>query len=284
MKMTGLFFRVAQLSTLSLCLAAAADAQVRFVDRMQQPPASRWDVAIRNANSGLVHISRRMPNIASHHDAARANGAALRSDPSLAISTAPAHDARLAMPHWTSSFEADDVEYPFTVVGSDPSQGKTITIPTVIIPYRLIFPDGHILDATTDIVDGMTPLNGVVNSPIFKAVPWSAGHTQLGVTQWGHAVMRANFWSSIRGDDSQGDGYHVLLAPPVIAPVQAITVPTGFATTAIDSAGTRVGFVDLEWLSNTTNNLTATLGIPPQALTIHLMSAIEALDLTGNPG
>ena len=281
MKMTGLFFKVAQLSILSLCLAAAAGAQVRFVDGMQQPPASRWDAAISNMNSGLVHISRRMPNIASRHDAALANRATSQRDAIPATSTAPAHDAGLAMPHWTSSFEAGDVEYPFTVVGSDPSQGKTTTIPTVIIPYRLIFPDGHILDASTDIVDGVTPLAGVVNSPIFKAVPWSAGHTQLGVTQWGDAVMQANFWSSIRADDSQGDGYHVLLAPPVIAPVQVITVPAGFATTVLDSAGTRVGFVDEGWLTNLTDSLTSSLGIPPQALAIHLMSAVEGLDLNG---
>jgi hypothetical protein len=279
--MTSLFFKVAQLSILALCLTPAADAQVRFVDGMQQPPRSRWDAAIGNIDSGSVHISRRMPNIASRHDSALANRAMSQRDASPATSAAPAHDAGLAMPHWTTSFETDDVEYPFTVVGSDPSQGKTTTIPTVIIPYRLIFPDGHILDATTDIVDGVTPLNGVVNSPIFKAVSWSAGHSQLGVTQWGDAVMQANFWSSIHGDDSQGNGYHVLLAPPVIAPVQVITVPAGFATTALDSAGTRVGFVDEGWLTNLTDSLTASLGIPPQALAIHLMSAVEALDLNG---
>ena len=276
MRIAGLFFRVAQLSILSLCLSAAADAQVRFVDSMRQAPAAGWDAAIRNANSGLVHISRRMPNVASRRDAALANGAASRPDPSLApaISTAPAHDAGLAMPHWTSSFESGDVQYAFTVVGSDPSQGKTTTIPTVIIPYRLIFPDGHILDASTDIVDGVTPLAGVVNSPIFKAVPWSAGQTQLGVTQWGDAVMHANFWSSIHSD-----GYHVLLAPPVIAPVQTITVPAGFAKTVLDSAGTRMGFVDWGWLIDTADSVTGSLGIPPQALAIHLFSAVEALDL-----
>jgi hypothetical protein len=275
-KITGLLFRFTQLSILSLCLAAAADAQVRFADRVQQPPASRWDVAIGNANSGLVHVSRRMPDTASRRAAALGNGAALSPDSSPATSTAPAHDAGLAMPHWTSSFETDGAEYPFSVVGSDPSQGKTTVIPTVIIPYRLIFPDGYILDATTDIVDGVTPLNGVVNSPIFKAVPWSAGHTQLGVTQWGDAVMRANFWSSIRGD-----GYHVLLAPPVIAPVQTIAVPAGLAVTAIDTAGTRLEFVDEGWLINTTDSLTISLGIPPQALAIHLMSAVEGVDLNG---
>jgi len=92
------------------------------------------------------------------------------------------------------------------------------------------------LDATKGIVDGVTPLAGVVNSPLFNSVPWSAGNTQPGVTQFGDAVMRANFWSSLHGG---GSGYHVLLSQPVVLPVQTIQVPAGFAETVIDSAGTR---------------------------------------------
>jgi len=42
-----------------------------------------------------------------------------------------------------------------------------------------------------------------------------------------------------------------------------------------------VGFVDFGWLVDTTTNLTVALNMPPQALAIHLMSAIEGVDLNG---
>jgi hypothetical protein len=182
------------------------------------------------------------------------------------------------MPHWTSSFTSQGATYPFTVIGSDPSQGKSTTIPTVIVPYRLIFSDGGVFDATTDLVDGVTPLAGIVNSPIFQPVPWTVGLTQVGTTQFGDAMLRANFWSFIPGNRS---GYHVLLAAPQILPVQVIQVPDGEGYSTVDSRGVKVGVVDFAWLAETTAATTTTLGIPPQSLSIHLMSAVEGVDLNG---
>jgi hypothetical protein len=244
----------APLSILSLWITFAADAQIRFLDRLQPQTTSRWAVAASNARNGVASVSRRAKINLSQRDAA------------------------LVMPHWTGSFRSQGVVYPFTVLGQDPALGTTTVIPTVIIPYRLILPDGGVFDASTDLIDGVTPVAGVVNSPLFQSVPWSAGSTQLGVTQFGDAAMRANFWSSIPGDRS---GYHVLLAQPLVAPVQVITVPPGFGETIIDSAGTPLGVVDFGWLVNMTNNLTVALGVPPQVLAIHLMSAVEAVDLSG---
>jgi hypothetical protein len=247
--------RIAALSMFSLWVVGpAAEGQIRFRDRLQPQTTSRWAVASSNARNGVANVSRRA-----------------KIDPSQ-------RDAALAMPHWTGSFRSEGVVYPFTVLGQDPSLGTTTVIQTVIIPYRLILPDGGVFDATTDLVDGVTPVAGVVNSPLFQAVPWSAGDTQLGVTQFGDAAMRANFWSSIPGDRS---GYHVLLSQPFVAPVQSITVPPGLGETILDSAGTPVAVVDFGWLFNTMNNLTVALGVPPQVLAIHLMSSVEAVDLDG---
>src|SRR5260370_30195372 len=141
-------------------IPSSVDAQVRFSDRLQtQPQApSRWDTAIRNAQEGRVTVSRRTKKDASHSQA--------QSNLS--------HDLALAMPHWTSTFTVEGVAYPFTVIGSDPSRGTSTSVSTVIVPYRLIFPDGGVFDATTDLVDGVTPVAGIVNSPVFQPVPWSA--------------------------------------------------------------------------------------------------------------
>lgn len=237
-------------------------AQVRFFDRMQtqQQPPSRWETAIHNAQEGRVTLGRRI----------KKNNSNDHTQP------APPHDQGLAMPHWTSSFTSQGVTYPFTVIGSDPSKGTSTTIPTVIVPYRMIFPDGGVFDATTDLVDGVTPLAGIVNSPIFQPVPWTVGPTQVGTTQFGDAMMRANFWSSILDNRS---GYHVLLAAPQILPVQVVQIPDGWGYTTVDTRGVKVGVVDFAWLADTVAAMTTNLGIPPQALSIHLMSAVEGVDL-----
>ena len=243
---------------------SSVGAQVRFFDRMQTQPQgpSRWETAIHNAQQGRVSVGRRMQ----------------KDKPSAQAQPGQAHDQALAMPHWTSSFTSQGVTYPFTIIGSDPSQGTTTTIPTVIVPYRLIFPDGGVFDATTDLVDGVTPLAGIVNSPIFQPVPWTVGPTQVGTTQFGDAMLRANFWSSIPGNRS---GYHVLLAAPRILPVQVIQVPDGEGLTTVDSHGIRLGVVDEAWLFETTVNTTLSLGLPVQSLSIHLMSSVEGVDLNG---
>ena len=184
----------------------------------------------------------------------------------------------LTLPHWTTSFNYQGTTFATTVLGTDPSFGQTTVIPTVIIPYRLVFADGTVLDASTDLVDGVTPVDGVRNSPIFQSVPWNSGPTQLGTTQWGDAVLRANFWS-IHSDS--GQGYHVLLSAPVVEPLVVINVPAEFGVTVPDASGKRLGIVDSEWLDNLVVNETIALGVTPQTLPIHLFSNVGAVDLSG---
>jgi hypothetical protein len=262
--MNSRMFRCSLVAMILGLIPSPVGAQVRYFDRMQtQPQApSRWETAIHNAQQGRVSVGRRM-----HKD-----------KPSAQAQPGQVHDQALAMPHWTSSFTSQGVTYPFTIIGSDPSKGTTTTIPTVIVPYRLIFPDGGVFDATTDLVDGVTPLAGIVNSPIFQPVPWTVGPTQVGTTQFGDAMLRANFWSFIPGNRS---GYHVLLAAPRILPVQVVNVPVGEGLTTVDSHGVRLGVVDEAWLFETTVNATLRLGLPVQSLSIHLMSSVEGVDLNG---
>src|SRR5262249_25315627 len=152
--------------------------------------------------------------------------------------------------------------------------GQTTVIPTVVIPYRVVFPNQTIFDASTDLVDGVTPVNGVVNSPIFKAVPWSAGPTASGTTQLGDAMMRANFWST---HSDQGSGYHVVLSTPLVVPTVTIVVPADKGFLAADSvSGAPFGYVDNRWLRDTMAQVTIALGIKPDTLPIHLFSTVAA--------
>src|SRR5262245_61281274 len=75
----------------------------------------------------------------------------------------------ITIPHWSDSFTYNGLVYKYTMVGTDPKRGSATTvIPTVLIPTRFVFADGNVFDATTDIVNGQTPIQGIINSPLFK--------------------------------------------------------------------------------------------------------------------
>ncbi len=150
------------------------------------------------------------------------------------ISANQTPDAGLVLPHWTGSFKWQGITFPYAVVGTDPAFGQTTTIQTYVIPYRFVFPDGTVLNASSDLINGVTPLQGVMSSPIFQPAPFNAGSTSLGLTQWSDAVMHAEFWDRI----PETDGYHVLLAPTVL-PTVTVNVPAGIGVTAVDSGSGR---------------------------------------------
>jgi len=111
------------------------------------------------------------------------------------------------------------------MVGTDPKLGsKTTVIPTLIIPLRFVFPDGQVFDSSTDLVDGQTPIQGIINSPIFKNYNFVLGGRNVGNTQYADAFQRANFWDSV---GSKSRDYHVLLSQPTVLPTQTIIVPDG---------------------------------------------------------
>lgn len=120
---------------------------------------------------------------------------------------------------------------PMTILGSDPSLGPGITvIPVVIVPVRFVFPNPG-----NPVLDGTARVTEVQNSPIFQNAEYSVGGISLGVTQYGDAVQRAQFWNY--PGFSQND-YHVLLASPVVAPTVTAVVPsTGCGATRTASCG-----------------------------------------------
>jgi hypothetical protein len=88
------------------------------------------------------------------------------------------------LPVWTGAFTSDGVAHSFTMIGSDPSRGPGNTvIPTVVIPLRLVYSDGTVIDASRDLIDGQTPVDGILNSPIFRPYPFSARGVFVGPTQ-----------------------------------------------------------------------------------------------------
>ena len=90
----------------------------------------------------------------------------------------PDRDKLTTIPHWTGEFSYHGITYPYTMVGTDPSKGSATTVvPTVIIPLRFVFADGSVVDSSTDLVDGQTAIQGIINSPIFQRYPFPAAES-----------------------------------------------------------------------------------------------------------
>jgi hypothetical protein len=194
------------------------------------------------------------------------------------ITTNPQPDWGLALPHWVGSFKTQGTTFNYAVVGADPALGQTTIIPTVVIPYRLVFADGTVLDASSDIIDGTTALQGVMSSPIFNNAPFSAGGTSLGVTQWGDAVLRAEFWNR----RPASDGYHVLLSPTVL-PTVTLNVPADKGSTYVDTgSGRRDGTIDTAWANSAIASVMASEGVTPDKLAVNLFTEAELYTLSNS--
>jgi hypothetical protein len=116
-----------------------------------------------------------------------------------------------SVPTFSDSFTFDGTTYPYTIVGTNPNLGPRRTVvPTIIVPLRLVFPDG------TRLAPQRTT-SQLRRSPIFRRAAFASG-----TTQYGDAVQRAEFWAF-----TQANNYHVLLGHPRVTPVQTFRVPSG---------------------------------------------------------
>jgi len=224
---------------------------------------------------GSATISPRAAAQAAAHApvAGRVHGSTLRAR--TASNSQP--DLGLVLPHWVGSFTTQGTTYPYAVVGADPALGQTTTIPTVVIPYRLVLSDGTVLDASSDAIDGTTALDGVMSSPVFHDAPFSAGSTSLGVTQWGDAVLRAEFW----GRRPASDGYHVLLSPTV-QPTVTLNVPADKGYSILDTgSGRMVGLIDSAWADSALTSTMVNEGVTPDKLAVNLFSEVILYGLIG---
>ena len=139
---------------------------------------------------------------------------------------------------------------PFKIVGTDPANGAaTSTIPTAIVPIKIVYQKSGGL-----FLDGTNVATTVANSPIFLTAEYSANTTNLGVTQFGDAMQRAQFWRLA----TFSPDYHVLLGTPTIAPTVTLTVTSPSQGNLYGlSSGGLMGVVNLSFLDPIINALTA---------------------------
>lgn len=173
------------------------------------------------------------------------------------------------VPHWSGSITAaDGTATTYTMIGTDPARGSAVTIiPTEIIPLRLVFSNGAVMD-------GSSKLRTVLASPLFRPAPFASG-----TTQYGDAMLRAQNWATV---STVSPNWHVILVP-IVLPTQTIEVPStigyefvgnfgsyGGATPPPDIQNVPIGLVDEAWLYGKLQGLAQSLHVVPRALPIFL--------------
>ncbi len=160
--------------------------------------------------------------------------------PSAGAAAATSNVATVA--HWSSSFTFAGAKYPYTMVGTSPFVGPgTTTVGTIILPLKIVFSDGVVIDGTSKV----KPL---ANSPIFKSATFPSG-----VGQFADVIQQANFHGPI---SNHGNNYHVLLGAPQVLSAITLHVPSTSGFTTLVN-GTPIGLVDINYLSAALNNVLA---------------------------
>jgi len=165
------------------------------------------------------------------------------------------------------------------MVGANPSlrNAKKVTIPVQVIPVRLEFPDGTVLDpeAPGSSCAGIgTPLGRILHSPLFEDVDYGEGGRQFV-----EEMRRLEFWT-YTGPRRLNPGYSVRLSVSSSVSMRA-TLPPGFQTQAAPCG--RKGVVDFESWNEALQEIIPLLsraGITPKIFPIFLLLnvAIDAGD------
>ncbi|HEY7907566.1 MAG TPA: hypothetical protein VIC60_01775 [Thermomicrobiales bacterium] len=92
----------------------------------------------------------------------------------------------MTVPTWSGAFTYGGTAYPYQMVGTDPAAGsRTSVVPMQTLPLPFVFANGVALD-------GGTRVRATEESPLFEKASSTGG-----VTQYGDAMQRANFWHAV---------------------------------------------------------------------------------------
>src|SRR5215469_16988105 len=83
---------------------------------------------------------------------------------------------------WSGTINYDGYQFPFTMLGTDPSRGSATTvIPVYVIPVKVVLPDASVWDpATVAVPNRANAIDATINSPIFGMTKWNNGGVNLG--------------------------------------------------------------------------------------------------------
>jgi hypothetical protein len=172
----------------------------------------------------------------------------------------------------TFTYNATDptngVTYPISIVGGNPADNTTTTIPVVIIPLRMTFDDGGVLD-------GANRAAATAASPIFTDSTYDPAMAGGDVGQYGDVFMRAQA-------NKIGSGYHVKLGTPTTLPTVTINVPKKQGNAYVNGRGVVYGLVDIGWFSAQLQGLMSAMQIAPETVPVFLTDNVM-LDINHDP-
>ncbi len=189
------------------------------------------------------------------------------------------------IPYFRSQFTdpTNSVTYPYTMVGGNPTNSGTTTIPTVIIPFSFTFTTSA--DPNVHTLNGADNVTNTIDSPVFQdsnvgaaadakgsasAPPsFAVGRTvkePSDTTQLGDAIYRAQWGKT-------GSNYHVLLGQPTVLATQSFVVPQDLGQIVIGRrSGARIGLLDYQWFGDRLQETIDGLHISPNTLPIILVN------------
>ncbi len=168
------------------------------------------------------------------------------------------------VPTWTFSFTRNGRNYSDLFVGNAPT-GAAVTIPSYIIPLKIVLSNGATFTTTTVQSNGLSALSNTVNSPIFQSVvDFQEAGADLGTTQYIDAFQRESFWPTVLTNP----GYHVLLGAPTVLPEYTLHVPKADGKTGTEF-GVSVALVNYNWLTGQIPKIIASYSqITPDTLAV----------------
>jgi len=171
---------------------------------------------------------------------------------------------------WSGSFTYHSVNYPYVMVGQAPSTGLSTSVPTYLIPVKVIITTGTtqtVYNPNHVLLNGNTVTKNTKLSPIFdKTTTYIQGGVNVGTTQYVDAYQRADFWGTVQSKPN----YHVLLGGPIVLAQQTLSPPS-----TKGHNGTPFGFpaaeVDINWFDGQLQGILASFPqITPHSFVIFL--------------
>jgi len=146
---------------------------------------------------------------------------------------------------WNGSFTYNSHNYPYVMVGTDPSTNSGAEITTWIVPVKLILSNGDTFDPLSG--GPNSALARTILSPMFDSTTtYTQGGVDVGTTQYNDAFQRGNFWSIVQNNPNS----HILLGGPTarisVLPEITFNVPSGSGTIG-SPFGHQVAEVDINY-------------------------------------
>jgi hypothetical protein len=177
--------------------------------------------------------------------------------------------AAVSLPSWDGSFIYGGTNYSYNMVGTAPSSNTSTTMPTYIIPVKIVITSRTGAKTTFDpshvLSNGNTVTTNTVDSPIFdSSTIYTQGGVDVGTTQYIDAFQRANFWGTVK----TATNYHLLLGATVL-PEQTLSPSRTYGKTGTPF-GFTAGEVDINWFDAQLPTIMSNLGIQPNSFPIFL--------------